>query len=76
MEIPVPSDFGWGEVLVIDGYMKDDVITLPLITLFAKNFPTHSDPNGEQEIFTVMIEPSFSNVYMRSELAVSKKTIF
>lgn len=68
-----PLDFGTystefsRKVFVLDGYMKDEVVTLPTVRLRGE-FP---DDEIELSLYEVQIEPSFSVAEIRSELVVS-----
>ncbi len=75
VELDVPSAFGifqgvHGNVLVVDGYMEDEIKTLPKIYLFGK----YADEEGlSSEVLTIDIDPSFSEIHIRSSKNVSHK---
>ncbi len=69
----VPSDFGilqgvHGNVLVIDGYMKDEIQTFPKITLHGSYANEQHDVS---EVLAFEIEPSFSRINIKSSKNVS-----
>ncbi len=67
----IPSDFGifqdvHGSVLVIDGYMKDEILTFPRITLLGK----YSDEQEVNDVLSFEIEPIFSRIHIKSSINV------
>jgi hypothetical protein len=63
INISVPSEFGNGEVLVMDGYVGDIITNLPTITVYAKD---------SRAAIIISIEPSFALIYISSDIKVKK----
>lgn len=58
----VHAEFGASEVLIIDGYINDEVVDLPNVEVVDKD---------NNVVLRIAVEPSLGNLYMSSDVNVS-----